>query len=394
MKVKARPERADYHASSAEVAELADAPDSKSGSLRGVWVRFPPSAPEPGLRARGAPGPAWPAATAGSSRSRAAAPRSASRSSGPGPSGSIVDRTAACQERRDLLLRREGERPRRTRDVAQERVRVLDRVARDGREGEVVPEVRRPVLEPAGTDERRRRRVRHGLVALRELDDHRLRRRAGQRLRPDVRRPRDGIRRRLRPDVVVEHVLDRVSARHRVDEDRLAAERHVLVEVRERRVRHRVVERRHASRERDPDERPERRRQPRDLGDRAARDVHDARVHCRLDAEERRAVDAAERLAEVRDLRRVEIGAPSPFTSTPTWISRTSCMRSITVWRRPSRLPTGDERRAALTPSVESIVPLPSWSMPRPPAENVTGGPSLREPRCTSRAGRRRGRRR
>jgi integrase len=26
------------------VAELADAPDSKSGSLRGVWVRFPPSA--------------------------------------------------------------------------------------------------------------------------------------------------------------------------------------------------------------------------------------------------------------------------------------------------------------------------------------------------------------
>ena len=31
----------------AEVAELADAPDSKSGSLRGVWVRFPPSALDP-----------------------------------------------------------------------------------------------------------------------------------------------------------------------------------------------------------------------------------------------------------------------------------------------------------------------------------------------------------
>src|SRR3954465_11486428 len=38
----------------AEVAELADAPDSKSGSLRGVWVRFPPSAPPPGGR-RGSP---------------------------------------------------------------------------------------------------------------------------------------------------------------------------------------------------------------------------------------------------------------------------------------------------------------------------------------------------
>src|SRR5438552_3403032 len=28
----------------AEVAELADAPDSKSGARKGVWVRFPPSA--------------------------------------------------------------------------------------------------------------------------------------------------------------------------------------------------------------------------------------------------------------------------------------------------------------------------------------------------------------
>src|SRR3954467_9995292 len=34
----------------AEVAELADAPDSKSGSLRGVWVRFPPSALQGSLR--------------------------------------------------------------------------------------------------------------------------------------------------------------------------------------------------------------------------------------------------------------------------------------------------------------------------------------------------------
>jgi hypothetical protein len=41
-----RPERAAVlvRCAKAEVAELADAPDSKSGSLRGVWVRFPPSA--------------------------------------------------------------------------------------------------------------------------------------------------------------------------------------------------------------------------------------------------------------------------------------------------------------------------------------------------------------
>src|SRR5437773_9422754 len=37
---------ASYHEERAEVAELVDAPDSKSGSLRGVWVRFPPSAPD------------------------------------------------------------------------------------------------------------------------------------------------------------------------------------------------------------------------------------------------------------------------------------------------------------------------------------------------------------
>ena len=39
------PRIAPYHRQcEAEVAELADAPDSKSGGLRAVWVRFPPSA--------------------------------------------------------------------------------------------------------------------------------------------------------------------------------------------------------------------------------------------------------------------------------------------------------------------------------------------------------------
>ena len=39
-----KPARSLYLRAHAEVAELADAPDSKSGARQGVWVRFPPSA--------------------------------------------------------------------------------------------------------------------------------------------------------------------------------------------------------------------------------------------------------------------------------------------------------------------------------------------------------------
>ena len=53
-------------------------------------------------------------------------------------------------------------------------------------------------------------------------------------------------------------------------------------------------------------------------------------------------------------------------------------MRSIVVWRRPSRLPISAFAPTALTPSVESMVPLPSWSMPRPPSGSVTGGAAPR----------------
>ena len=41
---RATREEREYDVCGAEVAELADAPDSKSGGLRAVWVRFPPSA--------------------------------------------------------------------------------------------------------------------------------------------------------------------------------------------------------------------------------------------------------------------------------------------------------------------------------------------------------------
>ena len=69
---------------------------------------------------------------------------------------------------------------------------------------------------------------------------------------------------------------------------------------------------------------------------------------------------------------------PFPSTSTPTSISRTRLIRSITVCRRPSRLPTSVCGDAAFTPSVVSITVLPSWSNPRPPAGSTTGPPAVR----------------
>jgi hypothetical protein len=69
---------------------------------------------------------------------------------------------------------------------------------------------------------------------------------------------------------------------------------------------------------------------------------------------------------------------PSPSTSTPTSISRTSCIRSITVCRSPSRFPISVYGATALTPSVESIVVFPSWSIPLPPAARTTGVPAVR----------------
>src|SRR5438094_20200 len=61
----------------------------------------------------------------------------------------------------------------------------------------------------------------------------------------------------------------------------------------------------------------------------------------------------------------------------PVSMTRTSCIRSATVCRSPSRLAMMPRGGAAFTPSVESIVPLPSWSMPRPPSGIVTGRPAF-----------------
>ncbi len=74
----------------AEVAELADAPDSKSGSLRGVWVRFPPSAPEPGAAGPGCPRARMACRYGRKFRVSGSGPAIGVSNSGPGPSGSIV----------------------------------------------------------------------------------------------------------------------------------------------------------------------------------------------------------------------------------------------------------------------------------------------------------------
>ena len=52
----------------------------------------------------------------------------------------------------------------------------------------------------------------------------------------------------------------------------------------------------------------------------------------------------------------------------------TSCMRSATVCRRPSRLPTIALAPTALEPSVESMLPSPFWSKPRPPSGTLPIG--------------------
>ena len=109
-----------------------------------------------------------------------------------------------------------------------------------------------------------------------------------------------GLLRPLRP---LEQLLDRARPRHRVDQRRQVAQRHVLVPV----ERRQVDQRRRPAEQVQRHEPAERGAQPRDLDDRAAGNVRHAEPDVRLDGEELRPVDAAERLARVRDPRRVEV---------------------------------------------------------------------------------------
>jgi hypothetical protein len=224
-----------------------------------------------------------------------------------------VDRQRAegLEEQRDLRLRRHRERRTgRRADVRQEGVRVLRDRAAGRRIGQVVAEQQRAVGQRAGADDRGRRRVGHRAVTLGELQDHRLRPVAGVRLLADRRGVGDRVAGLLHPLVALQHLLDRTGARHRVDRRRQVAQRDVLVEV----VRHRqlcgrrqVQQLRLARRERQAGQHAER-AESCDLGDRAARHVRHAGLHRTFDAEEDRAVDAAERLAGVVDAVRIEIG--------------------------------------------------------------------------------------
>src|SRR6266540_3331573 len=98
------------------------------------------------------------------------------------------------------------------------------------------------------------------------------------------------------------------EAGNRVHQKRQVSQRDVLVEVVEPSVGHSVVERRRTCEQREADEYPEGRAEPRDLDDRATRDVRDAGADVRLETEQRHAVDPAERLAGVVDPGRAEIG--------------------------------------------------------------------------------------
>ena len=113
---KSRPSRGSRRtiAVRAEVAELADAPDSKSGSLRGVWVRFPPSA----LESTGRQCPSAPTADACVAiqvRSASAATRPAAETSCHRPVDGSADRRCCLSgrsrrrsgRRKDVKRRRE-----------------------------------------------------------------------------------------------------------------------------------------------------------------------------------------------------------------------------------------------------------------------------------------------
>jgi hypothetical protein len=165
-----------------------------------------------------------------------------------------------------------------------------------------VPVQGRSVRAPARAEDRRGRRIRHGLVAAGELEDRRRR---------QVRRVRGGVRCLLCPLASVDLPLDRRLVR-RCRHGRLPAQRDVFVEVREREVGHGVVERRGPRQEQEPDEAAEARREPSDLDDRPARDVEDAGAQVPLQPEQLRSVHAAKGLACVVDPRSAEvIGAVS-----------------------------------------------------------------------------------
>ena len=226
---------------------------------------------------------------------------------GPAPSGSIVDRAVAREERRDLRLR--GDRVRRSRRRCRcwsGRCADSWHAPPDRREGEVVAEEGRAIGQIAGAHDRLV--VGFGTV---------MSPFANWKITGLAALPCSGCLRMNGayvtglPDCDTHSVRSNTSAiaiapGHVVDHRRLVAQRDVLVEHQVERQRHarrrrQVDERRLARRKRDRAEHAKHRAQAHDLDDRAAGHVRHAGLDRRLDAEEDRAVDAAERLPGVVD---------------------------------------------------------------------------------------------
>src|SRR6266853_1006344 len=111
------------------------------------------------------------------------------------------------EEHGDLSLRAHRERRAcGARDIRQESVRIL-RYGRIGGKREIVPEVGRLSREIARADDGAGGGIGDRLVAFRELEDHRLRRVAAERVLANVRGVRDGIPRLLGPFAVLEIFL-------------------------------------------------------------------------------------------------------------------------------------------------------------------------------------------
>ena len=226
----------------------------------------------------------------------------------------------------------------------------------------------RAIAQLAGPDEGGRRRVRHHAIVERPLDEHPGRLESGERRPPQMPGVRHRVRAPAQPLDSREVLLDREGARRGRDDGPIPAKRKILAE-----IPGQVQQRRAPAKERVADQRPERGREARDLGDGPARDVQDADPHPRLDRQEDRPVDPAERLSRVGDrpqARVVDAVAVHVQPSTDRSHERHEIdhllAQAVAEAQRGER-PAVERGR----PSVGSMRPSASRSTPRPGTRTV-----------------------